>query len=161
MKLRLSLTSKFEKMAHRFAWMRWIFTGYYRFLTYFELKHLTFNQQSRVLCIGGGALPETACFIHHRTNFPVDVIDLDPIAIEQMDAYFARYAINDIKAKLAEGQRIDISDYQIIHVAKQVMPKDQVITHIESQLRIDQVLIVRRCLLEKLQHSLRKVRKPC
>ncbi|SDB83988.1 hypothetical protein SAMN05421734_101373 [Pelagirhabdus alkalitolerans] len=161
MKLRLTLTSKLEKMAHRFACVRWLFIGYYRLLTHLELRRVYSNQTGRVLCIGGGALPETACSIHYWTNNPVDVVDIDPKAIEQMEQYFSRYDVGGIQSILAEGSLIDIRHYKIIHVAKQVIPKEQVVDHIESQLKSDQVLIVRRCLIEKIHLSMRRVLKPC
>lgn len=159
MKLRLALTIKLEKLAYQLPWIRWILCHYYRLLTYSELKRVSLTHSDRVLCIGGGPMPETASLIQRLTKTTVDVIDSDPDAIEQMYAYLAKHPTHNLRPQLADGQDIKIGDYRLIHVAKQVMPKETVVSHLQSQLRADQTLIIRWCFFERLQFLASKVLK--
>ncbi|WP_026895271.1 nicotianamine synthase family protein [Clostridiisalibacter paucivorans] len=139
------------------AWTKWMekrisnsnffidmYELYYKNVVKNEIRLARVEDKDNILCIGGGAVPCTALQMAMETGAKVHVIDIDPIAV-----YNAKNLINKkglshrIQVSNKNGQEIDIRDYDVIHVALQVSPKEKVLENLWKKARKGTKIVVR------------------
>jgi len=127
----LKLTKQIEKMMALFPWFFRLYRLYYRRIVEKEIHLGCISCQDRVLCIGGGPFPCTALEIAGKTGARVHVIDNDLEAVA-----YARRVVeslnmdNIVRVEHAEGKRLEVKSFTVVHVALQVTPREEVLKNI-------------------------------
>jgi len=117
---------------------------YYKSIVRNEVKLANIKNSDKVLCIGGGPIPSTAIEVVKQTDANVHVIDMDRKAVEYARNVVKRLGLDQkIVVDQDRGEEVDISPYNVIHVALQVTPKDKVLNHIWSNCKMGDRIIVR------------------
>lgn len=117
---------------------------YYRNIVSNEIRLANIRSYDKVLCIGGGFVPSTAIEIAKQTNAHVYVLDTDKKAIECARNVVTRLGLHEkITVISGKGEDIDIGPYDVVHVAQQVCPKDEVLKNIWEQAKEGHRVIVR------------------
>lgn len=82
----------------------------------------------RVLCVGGGRTPFTACLLAEKTGADVTVIDHDPTVIADAEAFISSWQLlkGRVRCKWQDGQEPGHDPYNIAHIALQVAPQAKV-----------------------------------
>lgn len=129
--MRSFITQNLEKFICSFKALILLYKKYYDRVVQSEVDLLSIGSGDRVLCIGGGSVPCTAINLAYMTGSRVDVIDTDEEAVENARRVVEMLDLGDqIRVQAACGTSIDVSDYDAIHIALQVCPKDMVLGHI-------------------------------
>ncbi|NLN40607.1 MAG: class I SAM-dependent methyltransferase [Clostridiales bacterium] len=117
---------------------------YYRNIVKNEIRLANIRSYDKVLCIGGGFIPSTAIEIVRQTHAHVHVLDIDKKAIGCARNVIARLGLQDkITVINGKGQDIDIEPYDVVHIAQQVSPKDEVLNSIWEKAKEGHRIIVR------------------
>ncbi|MEW8974373.1 MAG: nicotianamine synthase family protein [Tissierellaceae bacterium] len=137
-------TKWIERKFSGFNFLIGIYEIYYRGIVKKEVGLANIRSRDRVLCIGGGSIPCTALELANQTDAKIDVIDVDSMAVKSARDIVTRLGLsNRISIKEERGEDIDISSYDVIHVALQVTPKEKVIEHIWNNSKKGNRIIVR------------------
>lgn len=121
-----------------------IYEIYYRNIVRDEIELAEIKSNDKILCIGGGSIPCTAMEIANHTKAKVDVIDIDSKAVYISKAVVKRMGFgNQIQIKKAKGEDIDVEDYNVIHIALQVTPKEEVVKNIWDRSKLGTKIVVR------------------
>lgn len=135
----VNATKVLEKSSGNFLFKN-ITLFYYKKIVKKEIALADISKESKVLCIGGGYFPASAILISKLTNALVTVIDNDINTIE-----YAKKRINKMKLNInvvfIDGQQIDATKFDIVHVANQVSPKDKVVNQIKSTMNKGKILV--------------------
>lgn len=108
-----------------------LYESYYRELVARELDLAAIDAGDKILCIGGGAVPCTAMELARRTRADIRVVDIDQLAVRRAGQLVARAGLEDrIKVCLADGGSMNVDQYDVIHIALQVCPKEGVVRNI-------------------------------
>lgn len=117
---------------------------YYKNIVKNEVKLADIKNCDKVLCIGGGPIPSTAIEVVNLTDANVHVIDMDGDAVACARDLVKRLGLNHkIVVDQGRGEDVDLSPYNVIHVALQVSPKEAVLKHIWSNCKMGARIIVR------------------
>lgn len=117
---------------------------YYRNIVKKEIKLANVRSCDKVLCIGGGSIPCTAIELASQTNAQVHVIDIDHRAVECAKNVILKLGLDKkITVINGKGQEIDIEPYDVVHVALQVCPKEEVLKNIWEKAKEGNRIIVR------------------
>jgi hypothetical protein len=123
-----SITKRLEKLIFRHPVGRCWYGKYYKKMVENEVSLGEITEQDNVLCIGGGAMPCTAVEIHRRTGAKVLVIDTDPIAVKKASVFINNLQLNEyIEVMQADGQTLTPNKFSVIHLARQVFPREKVL----------------------------------
>lgn len=107
---------------------------YYDQIVKDELELAEVKDGDKILVIGGGSIPCTALKIAKNTRASVHVIDIDEVAVSSAREIVNRMGLEDqILVTRANGQDVDVTKYDLIHVALQVSPKEEVVENIWNQ----------------------------
>lgn len=121
-----------------------LYEKYYKKIVRNEIKLAEVKSSDKILCIGGGSIPCTALQMVNLTGAKVDVIDVDNRAVYNARNVVDKMGLNNkIYIINARGEETDISSYDVIHVALQVTPKEEVVEHIWSKARKGTRILVR------------------
>lgn len=133
-----------ENKFSTFKFLTKLYGRYYKNIVGKEVELANIRENDRVLCIGGGSIPSTAIEIVSQTNALVDVIDTDDRAVEKAQKLIHNLGLNDkIRVYLKDGEKMDVRDYDVIHIALQVTPKEKVAQHIWDNLGDGGRMIIR------------------
>ncbi|MGI6423989.1 MAG: nicotianamine synthase family protein [Tepidanaerobacteraceae bacterium] len=117
---------------------------YYKNIVKNEVKLAGIKNSDKVLCIGGGPIPSTAIEVANLTDAQVHVIDMDGNAVQCARNLVKRLGLHHkIVVDQGRGEEVDITPYNVIHVALQVTPKEDVLEHIWSNSKVGDRIIVR------------------
>ena len=121
-----------------------LYEVYYKRIVVKELKLADIKNSDRILCIGGGSIPCTALALASQTNAKIHVIDMDNDAVKSARHLVKKLGLsNQISITKDKGEEIDISSYNVIHIALQVTPKEEVLKHIWNQSKKGNKILVR------------------
>ncbi|MBT9173934.1 MAG: hypothetical protein DDT21_02341 [Syntrophomonadaceae bacterium] len=133
MRLRAGITRFFEKNAREFPYFLEILSLYYKKRVSMELEAACVRCGDRVLCIGGGPCPFTAVYIHKFTGAQVTVIDNNLDAVQAGNHFINKLNLRSAITFIhADGEKIDLDGFSLVHVALQVTPREKVIRHIQK-----------------------------
>lgn len=117
---------------------------YYRDIVKKEIKLANVRSCDKILCIGGGSIPCTAIELANQTNACIHVIDMDNHAVECARCVVKKLGLDEkITVINGKGEEIDIEPYDVVHVALQVTPKEEVLKHIWEKAKEGKRIIVR------------------
>lgn len=117
---------------------------YYKNVVKNEIKLAEVKDRDNILCIGGGAVPCTALQMATETGARVHVIDIDSRAVDNAESVINKRGLsNKIRVSKENGEEIDIEDYDIIHIALQVSPKEKVLENLWGKARKGTKIVVR------------------
>lgn len=117
---------------------------YYKNIVKREVKLADVKSCDKILCIGGGSIPCTAIELAKQTKAKVHVIDIDNQAVECARDVVVKLGLHKkITITSGKGQEIDIEPYDVVHVALQVSPKDEVLEHLWDRSKEGDRIIVR------------------
>lgn len=117
---------------------------YYKNIVKNEVELAGITDDDRVLCVGGGPIPSTAIEMATQTDARVHVIDIDSNAVESARETVSRLGLHHkISVDQGRGEEVDIAPFNVIHVALQVSPKEDVLEHIWSKSKAGDRIIVR------------------
>lgn len=117
---------------------------YYKSQVDKEIESANIKSTDRVLIIGGGAIPCTAINIAVKLGAKVDVIDIDIEAVRKSRELVKKLKLSEyINIYLDTGQNVDSSKYDVVHIALQVSPKEDVIDNIYKKSNNGTRIIVR------------------
>lgn len=138
------LTTWLERMLALFPPLIGLYALYYKGLVEKEVHMGHISPGDKVLCIGGGPLPCTAMEIARTTGAKVDVVDTCSIAVGISRNIIKHRGLDEqITIRLARGEELNCSDYTVIHVARQVQPRHEVLANIRKNARRGARIILR------------------
>lgn len=121
-----------------------IMLSYYRPIVKKEVELSNANANNSILCIGGGYFPCTAILFNQLSNATVTVIDNDLSAVEKSSKLIEKLGLSSkVIVKHTDGIDISSSNFDIIHIAMQVSPKEEVFNHIHSNAEQKAKILVR------------------
>lgn len=121
-------TKWMEKQMTRLPFLSELCRSYYREMVKKEIQLGCIVSSDRVLCIGGGSVPCTAIEIACLTDASVVVVDNDPCAVCNAQKLIEELHIEEkVKVLLASGEDLELNGFTVIHIAKQVCPRQRVI----------------------------------
>ncbi len=135
----VNITKVLEKSSGNFLFKN-ITLFYYKKIVKNEIALVNINENNKILCIGGGYFPATAMLFSKYTNAKVVVIDNDIDTINYAKKRIEKMKL-DIDVIYIDGQEVDVSNYDFVHIANQVSPKNEVLTYIEKYLTKGKILV--------------------
>ncbi|QGT99402.1 hypothetical protein SYNTR_0809 [Candidatus Syntrophocurvum alkaliphilum] len=144
MSIMATLTAKCEKFMSSYPMAVKVYNLYYKKIVHTEVKLAKITANDKVLCIGGGSFPSTALEIANMTGAYVNVIDNDLIAVRKAQNLIEKVGYNNkINVNHANGAKIDSIGYSVIHIAQQVVPKNDVIENIWKNADLNARILIR------------------
>ncbi|MFI3201018.1 MAG: hypothetical protein R3Y54_05760 [Eubacteriales bacterium] len=137
-------TQYLEKISTNNTIMRKVILAYYKPIVQKEVELSNTHHSNQILCVGGGYFPCTAILFHQLTGAKVTVIDNDQNAINVSanlisDMHLSEY----ISVQYSDGSFVDTRDYDIIHIAMQVSPKEFVFSHTHETMSDHAKILIR------------------
>lgn len=137
-------TKKIERLCYQLPLAAYLCRKYYANIVQNEVKLGRIDARDHVLCIGGGPVPCTAIEIAIRTGAKVDVIDSDLQAVIHARHLIERLCLAErMKVYHVRGECYDVKTYTVIHIAKQVFPRQAVIDWTLSQADLGARILIR------------------
>lgn len=123
-----SCTRVCEKLCCESGFCARIGAYYYDEMVEREVSLGMIRHRERVLCVGGGRTPFTACLFAEKTGADVTVIDHDPTVIADAEAFISSWKLprGEVRCKWDDGQNPGHDPYDIAHIALQVTPQARV-----------------------------------
>ncbi|TCK93253.1 nicotianamine synthase-like protein [Natranaerovirga hydrolytica] len=122
-------TKKLEKIVSSNAISLALMEKYYEKEVNREINIGEITKKDRVLCIGGGPVPCTAMVIAKKTQAKVVVVDNDEASVVQARTLIQKLNLgHKIEVIEADGENVYPNTFSVIHIARQVCPKEKVIS---------------------------------
>ncbi|NLM52830.1 MAG: hypothetical protein GX197_08455 [Firmicutes bacterium] len=138
------LTKLIERLAAKNLFLYRLISLYYSNVVKNEVALAKIKATDRVLCIGGGHCPISGILLHEYTGAPVTIIDNDAFCVRVAKELIKNLGYTDaIKVVHGDGKAISPTDYNVIHVAMQVSPLEQVFCHLRQGCRLGAKILVR------------------
>ncbi len=125
----MSMTRRFEKIAAHGRVLKCLAKIYYRSVLKREIALANIQESDRVVFIGGGPLPMSALLLEKMSGAKTTVIDCDPRAVEIAERFVAEESSN-LTCRCEEGQSLNLDDFSVVFIARQVVPCPAVLAHI-------------------------------
>lgn len=140
----VDITKVIENITSRNSIMRKIMLSYYAPIVKKEVLLANVKSSDHVLCIGGGYLPCTAILFHKLSKAKVTVIDVDKDAITSAKVIINQLQLEDkVIVKHADGIDIASEHFDVIHIAMQITPKEEVFKKIHASMSSHAKILVR------------------
>lgn len=102
------------------------------------------NKSDKILCVGGGCFPCTAILFHQLSGATITVIDNDAHCVSVSQKLIKQLGLeNSVIVKLTDGKDVSGADFDIVHIAMQISPKEVVFDQVRSTMRKDTKILVR------------------
>ncbi len=132
-----------KNMARNLNLQKIIFT-YYRPIVKKEVELAQVRLGQKVLCVGGGYFPATAILFHQLSGAKVTVIDNDIEAVESAHKLVVKLGLEHFVTVIhSDGIHSSSGDFDVIHIAMQVSPKEEVFHQLRTTLRDHAKLLIR------------------
>ena len=143
-KLMLHITKILERFAAKHPFIYRMISLYYKRLVKEEIALANIQSTDRVLCIGGGPCPFSGILLHEYTGAHVTIIDNDVRCVRISRELIRKLGYADsIDILYSDGNDISPEDYNVIHMAVQVSPMEQVFCHLKQGCRFGSKILVR------------------
>ncbi|MFI3114749.1 MAG: nicotianamine synthase family protein [Clostridia bacterium] len=140
----VNITQNIESLASKLQAMRSIMLSYYMPIVKKEVELAKIKPSHNVLCVGGGYLPCTAMLISEISGATVTVIDNDLQAVESSTKLIKKLNLDKkVIVKHVDGVNIESMDFDVIHIAMQISPKEKVFKEIYSKAHDGAEILVR------------------
>ncbi len=118
--------------------------GYYKPIVEKEVVLAEANFADKILCVGGGYFPCTAILFHKFSGAVVTVIDNDKAAVVAAQETVEAMGLSDyVHVKHSDGIEISAENFDIVHIAMQISPKEEVFKHIYATMETKSKILVR------------------
>ncbi|MBU9721233.1 MULTISPECIES: class I SAM-dependent methyltransferase [Bacillaceae] len=118
---------------------------YYDHVIEKEIALANITSEDKVVCIGGGSTPFTACLIAEKTGAQVTVIDYDKCVMEKARNFILKWNLDTkVTLECVDGLVYNVSKYTVVHVAMQVTPQRAVYQRMLHSMSVGGRLILRR-----------------
>lgn len=129
----VDITKKIENILGGTKLGQMLMLKYYSPMVANEITLANVVKTDNILCIGGGCLPCTAILLHKKTGANVTAIDIDENAIKVSLKRLNKLGLDGkINILNTNGVEIDVKDYDLVHIALQVSPKDTVFEQVKN-----------------------------
>lgn len=137
-------TKILEKHTGKFPLLQDMMLTYYRPIVKKEVELAQVKPQEKVLCVGGGYFPCTALLFHQLSGAKVTVIDNDKDAVAVSQALVAKLGYDqNVTVLHSDGMDCKAQGFDIIHLAMQVSPKEEVFAQLFGGCTCKAKLLVR------------------
>lgn len=137
-------TKIMEKIAGGTTVFQNIMLAYYKPIVKKEVELANVKNTQQVLCVGGGYFPCTAILFHLLSNATVTVIDIDNDAVQYSQKLVKKLGLEDkVIVKHANGLECSGQGFDIVHIAMQVSPKEEVFVNLHGNMNHKCKLLVR------------------
>lgn len=134
-KQKVHSTQSFERKTVTNPFLRSLMVKYYKPIVKREVKLANASPSDKILCIGGGYFPCTAVLFHKLTKATITVIDNDKDAVDGAVKLMEKLKLqNGVIVKHTDGVDINPQDYDYVHIAMQISPKEEVFNKIYSSM---------------------------
>ncbi|OON99549.1 MAG: hypothetical protein ATN35_12060 [Epulopiscium sp. Nele67-Bin004] len=124
--------------------MQNIMLAYYRPIVQKEVRLSGAKPSHIVLCVGGGHFPATAILFHQLSGAKVVVVDNDKKAIVSARQVVKSLGLEGkVIVKYVDGGDVSGEKFNIVHIAMQISPKEQVFNHMYSTIKAKSRVVVR------------------
>lgn len=132
-KLIPKMTKVIERLAAKNISLYKTISLYYKNIVKEEVALAGIKSTDRVLCIGGGPCPFSGILLHEYTGAHVTIIDNDDCCVRISRELIRNLGYEDsIDVLHSDGNNISPKDYNIIHMAVQVSPMEQVFSNLKQ-----------------------------
>lgn len=140
----VNVTKVLEQNASNFSFFRKIMFVYYTPIIKKELKLAQLNSGEKVLFIGGGYMPCSAILFQKLSDTNITIIDNDEDTICYAKHLIDSLNLNDkITIKYCDGKEMVIKEFDMVHIAMQVSPKNSVFKHVYKNMKNGAKLLIR------------------
>lgn len=140
----VDVTKLIENFTNKCSLFHSVMLSYYRPIVKKEVLLSQANESHKILCVGGGYFPCTAILFHQLSNATVVVIDNDAEAIAESTKLIKKLGLADkVIIRNTDGADISAEDFDIVHIAMQVSPKEEVFQQIHKTVSEKGKILVR------------------
>lgn len=137
-------TKVLEKKMGKYGFLQNILLSYYRPIVRKEVELGKVTQNLQVLCVGGGYFPCTAILFHQLSGATVTVLDNDLEAVEVAKDLVARLGLEEkVLVRHSEAMETTASAFDVVHIAMQVAPKEDVFNHLHGTMTEKSKILIR------------------
>jgi cyclopropane fatty-acyl-phospholipid synthase-like methyltransferase len=109
-----------------------------------EIKEAKIKPNDKVLHVGCGMIPTTSILIADKTKARIVGIDNNGNAVRYANKIIANKGLSNlIKIEYCEGQNYPVYDFDVILIAANVFPINDVLKHISKHMKEDARIICR------------------
>lgn len=159
MKHRIEWTQKIERWAIRHQWLTFFFHLYYQRMIREEIRSARVRADHKVLFIGAGPYPWSAIVLAETIKCHVTAIDIDKQAVQQAKQFIKRKrCTSSITVIHEDALDIDYQGFDMIFIARQAMPRYEIIRKALQESEPGTTIIVRDPLRERVMQEWRKMK---
>lgn len=138
-------TKILEKNMGKFLFFQKLILAYYKPIVKNEVKLANINSNQNVLCIGGGYFPCTAILFHKLSGgATVVVLDNDIDAVNSSKKLVEKLGFSQkVIVKHTDGLESSAQGFDVVHVAMQVSPKEQVFNILHDSMNENSKILIR------------------
>lgn len=137
-------TKILEKNMGKSSLLQNIILSYYRPIVKKEVILSQATPQHEVLCVGGGYFPCTAILFHQLSGATVTVLDNDLEAVRVSKKLVQSLGYGDfVNVQATDGIDMTAKDFDIVHIAMQVSPKEDVFQHLHNSMTAQSKILIR------------------
>jgi len=140
----VNFTRKIEEKARKSKVAYWLIAQYYRNAIRKEVKLAKIRESDNMLCIGGGVCPFSAIMFHQTTGARVTVVDNCSRCARLARSVVEQLGLSEkIRVQCRDGADMDVSEYSVVHLAKQISPAETVLSEVKSRAAAMTRLLIR------------------
>ncbi len=137
-------TQILENMMAKHKFLQNIMFSYYKPIVKKEVCLSNVNSNDKILCVGGGYFPCTAILFHKLSGATVTVIDNDIDSIIPARELVKSLGLSEkVIVKHTDGMNISAENFDVVHIAMQISPKEDVFKNIYSHMQAKSKILVR------------------
>lgn len=141
----VTITKKIENLSMNNRFFEKLVFSYYKMVLNKEVKLGDIQSDSKVLFIGGGYMPCSAILIHRLSKANVTVLDNDINAIEKSTELVKKMKLDDcVFVKYTDGLALEEFDFDVIVLAMQVSPLNDVFDKVYNGSKVGTKIIIRK-----------------
>lgn len=140
----VNITKIIESVMGKNSIAHHVMLHYYKEIVKKEVELSKAKSTDRILCVGGGYFPCTAILFHQLSKATVTVIDNDLEAVEVATKLVDKMGLaNKVFVKHTDGVDISAQEFDIVHIAMQVAPKEEVFQRLHGTINKRAKILVR------------------
>lgn len=137
-------TNVLEKLSGKLSLSRNLMLTYYQPIVKKEVDLCQAQAGDEILCVGGGYFPCTAILFQQLSGAMVTVIDKDEQAVAYAKDLVQSLGYGDkVKVLHVDGLDSVASNFDIVHIAMQVSPKEAVFAQLKGTMKVDAKILIR------------------
>ncbi|MCL2837678.1 MAG: hypothetical protein FWE04_01230 [Oscillospiraceae bacterium] len=140
----VGITRKIESCAAKSKLAFWFAKLYYHAVIRKEIQLAKIRAGDNMLCIGGGVCPFSAIMFHQTTGARVTVVDNCETCARLARSVVEQLGLSEkIRVQCRDGADMDVSEYSVVHLAKQISPAETVLSEVKNRASAMTRLLIR------------------